>query len=61
MYHGVIGEFERATGIPAIMNTSFNLDDEPIVGSPLDAIKTFYSSAADCLAIGNALISKNSS
>lgn len=57
-FHRAITEFERLTGVPAIMNTSFNLDDEPIVNSPTDALRTFFSSSADYLAMGNALISK---
>ena len=44
----------------SIMNTSFNLEFEPIVCAPEDAIRTFYSSGADYLAMGDVLISKNS-
>lgn len=58
LYYRVIDEFRKLTGIPAVMNTSFNLDSEPIVCSPHDAIRTFYSSGADYLAIGDVLISK---
>ena len=58
-YHQLIKAFQQISGIPAIMNTSFNLEYEPIVCSPHDAIRTFYSSGADYLALGDALISKN--
>ncbi len=58
LYYRLIRDFQRISGIPAVMNTSFNLDFEPIVCSPHDAIRTFYSSGADYLAIGDALISK---
>src|SRR5579875_217798 len=45
-----------ARGHPeVVLNTSFNLADEPIVSSPLDAIRSFYASGLDCLAIGSAL------
>lgn len=58
LYYRLINEFRRISGVPAVMNTSFNLEFEPIVCSPHDAIRTFYSSGADFLAIGNALIGK---
>ncbi len=57
-YYDLIRNFQRLSGVPAVMNTSFNLDHEPIVCSPHDAIRTFYSSGADYLAIGDILISK---
>jgi carbamoyltransferase len=40
------------------MNTSFNLRGEPIVCSPTDAIRTFYSSGLDALILGNFLVEK---
>lgn len=58
LYHRLITEFEARTGVPAVMNTSFNLEYEPIVCSPHDAIRTFFSSGADHLAMGEFLISK---
>jgi carbamoyltransferase len=42
-----------------LINTSFNLRGEPIVSSPADALKTFYASGIDCLAIEDNLIEKN--
>lgn len=57
-YAALIGAFARRTGLPMLLNTSFNLRGEPIVSSPFDALQTFYFCDMDCLAIGNVLISK---
>ena len=45
-------EFGKRTGVPVVMNTSFNLRGEPIVANPTDAIRTFFSSGLDALVIG---------
>lgn len=58
LYYRMIKEFESLTGVPAVMNTSFNLDDEPIVCTPTDAVRTFFSSGIDHLAIGDYFVSK---
>jgi carbamoyltransferase len=55
----LIKEFEKKTGVPVILNTSFNLKGEPIVCSPKDAIRTFYSSGLDFLVLGDWLIAKS--
>jgi carbamoyltransferase len=57
-YHRVIREFERRTGIGAVLNTSFNLHGEPLVASPEDALSTFERSALPHLALDRWLISK---
>jgi len=57
-YHAVIREFEGRTGIGAVLNTSFNLHGEPIVGSAADAVDTFERSGLPHLALGHFLISK---
>ena len=57
-YHELIEEFFNLTGIPLILNTSFNLKGEPIVCTPEDAIKTFYSSGLDVLVLGDFLVRK---
>lgn len=57
-YHRVIREFERRTGIGAVLNTSFNLHGEPIVCTPEDALDTFERSGLPHLALGRWLISK---
>tara|TARA_B100000686_G_scaffold345264_2_gene429557 strand:- start:515 stop:2323 length:1809 start_codon:yes stop_codon:yes gene_type:complete len=48
-YYSIINEFKNITGVPAILNTSFNLHGEPIVNSIDDAIKTFFDSDMDGL------------
>ena len=58
LYYKLIDEFGRRTGVPVIMNTSFNLRGEPIVCSPTDAIRTFYSSGLDALVLGDRLVEK---
>jgi carbamoyltransferase len=57
-YYAVIREFERRTGVGAVLNTSFNLHGEPIVCSAADAVDTFERSGLPHLAIGHWLISK---
>lgn len=57
-YYDLIQEFGRLTGIPAVLNTSFNNYDEPIVTSPLDAIRTFYSSGLGAIVLGDHLVTK---
>ena len=57
-YYRVIREFERRTGIGAVLNTSFNLHGEPLVASAEDAVDTFERSGLPHLALGHWLISK---
>lgn len=57
-YHDLLLHFYKLTGVPAVINTSFNYADEPIVCTPFDAIRTFYGSGLDCLALGDCLIVK---
>ena len=57
-YHSLIQEFEKITGVGALMNTSFNIHGESIVGTPHDAIDTFLRCGLDHLFIGSWLISK---
>ncbi len=54
----LIREFENITGIPAVVNTSFNLRGEPIVCSPADAISCFQRSQMDYLVLGNYLVKR---
>jgi carbamoyltransferase len=58
LYYRLIDEFGKLTGVPVIMNTSFNLRGEAIVHTPTDAIRTFFSSGLDALVIGNFLVQK---
>jgi carbamoyltransferase len=57
-YHRLIQRFGEATGVPVLLNTSFNLRGEPIVASPADAYSTFRRSGLDLLALGPYLIRK---
>jgi carbamoyltransferase len=59
LYWALISEFERITGVAVVMNTSFNLRGEPIVSEPKDAIRTFFSSGLDFLAIGDCIVAKD--
>jgi carbamoyltransferase len=56
-YHALISEFERQTGVPVVLNTSFN-DNEPIVCRPEEAIDCFLRTKMDALALGNYLITR---
>jgi carbamoyltransferase len=58
LYWQLVHEFGQRTGVPVIMNTSFNLRGEPIVCSPTDAVRTFFSSGMDALVIGNFVVEK---
>lgn len=57
-YWSLIDEFRRLSGIPVVLNTSFNVMGEPIVSTPADAIRTFRASGMDCLALGDYIIEK---
>ncbi|MBI1847665.1 MAG: hypothetical protein HYR86_11925 [Candidatus Rokubacteria bacterium] len=57
-YHRVLREFERRTGIGAVLNTSYNLHGEPLVCSAADAVDTFERSGLPHLALGRWMISK---
>jgi len=59
VYYELISEFYRLTGIPAVLNTSFNLSHEPIVENPEQAIFDFLNTQMDGLVIENYLIFKN--
>lgn len=58
-YYDLIKAFEKKTGCPVIINTSFNVRGEPIVESPKDAVNCFLHTQMDHLVIGNCLISKS--
>ena len=58
LFHRLTSEFHRRTGVPVVMNTSFNLRGEPIVCSVPDALRTFFTSGMDALIIGSFLIDK---
>ncbi|MDD2753517.1 MAG: carbamoyltransferase C-terminal domain-containing protein [Candidatus Portnoybacteria bacterium] len=54
----LLDEFEERAGVPVLLNTSFNLNGEPIVNSPEDALKTFFTSGIEALFIEDYLIEK---
>src|SRR5260370_26936161 len=56
LYWRLIDEFEKRTGVPVIMNTSFNLRGEAIVHTPTHAIRTFFSCCMDRLVMGSLLL-----
>ena len=57
-FHALIRAFARLTGVPVVLNTSFNLNGEPIVESPADAVRTFMTSGLEALVIGRHLLRK---
>lgn len=58
LYYDLISEFDRITGVPVILNTSFNVKGEPIVFSPEDAIKCFLKTDIDYLILENYIVKK---
>ena len=58
LYYKMIKSFANKTGVPVVLNTSFNLRGEPIVNTPEDAISTFSRSGIDSLYLGDYLIKK---
>jgi carbamoyltransferase len=58
-FHRVIEEFDRRTGVPVILNTSYNLRGEPIVHTPGEAIHDFLMTGMDALLLGNFLLDKS--
>ncbi len=57
-YYELLKEFKNTTGVPVLINTSFNTLGKPIVNSPRDAVECFWSSPFDALVIGSFLIEK---
>jgi carbamoyltransferase len=57
-YYQLIERFAQATGMPALLNTSFNLKGEPIVTTPANAFSTFSKSEMDVLVLGNFIAEK---
>ena len=57
-YYRLIENFGQATGVPVLLNTSFNLKGEPIVNTPREAFRTFVQSGMDILVLGDYVIGK---
>ncbi|MFL5801536.1 MAG: carbamoyltransferase C-terminal domain-containing protein, partial [Roseiflexaceae bacterium] len=58
VYYDLLRAFRARTGVPVLVNTSFNTRGEPIVCSPCDAIECFWTSPLDALVIGSFLLEK---
>ena len=58
LFHRVIQGFGEATGVPVLLNTSFNVRGGPIVNTPEEALNTFLASGIDTLVMGNYLLHK---
>lgn len=57
-YHALLSMFKARTGCPVVVNTSFNVRGEPIVGSPEDAFRCFMGTEIETLAVGNCFLRK---
>jgi carbamoyltransferase len=57
-YYGLVERFGQVTGVPVLLNTSFNLRGEPMVSSPRDAYNTFINSSLDMLVMNNIVVKK---
>ena len=57
-YHAMIAAFLERTGIPMVVNTSFNTGGEPIVMTPKHALKSFARLGADSLVLGDSLVTR---
>lgn len=57
-YHRLIERFWQSSGVPVVLNTSFNLRGEPIVTSPADALNTFAKSEMDTLVLEDLMVDK---
>jgi carbamoyltransferase len=55
-FYKIIEAYRKRTGLPTVINTSFNIHEEPIVCTPADAVRAFTSGHLDYLAIGNFLV-----
>ena len=58
LFYNLLKSFKKVTKCPILVNTSFNIKDEPIVCNPSDAINCFFKTGMDILVIGNYLIKK---
>lgn len=58
IYHGILKEFYKKTNIGCLVNTSFNMHEEPIVSSPRDALRSFMDGAIDILVLENYIVKR---
>jgi carbamoyltransferase len=59
LYYDLLKAFQERTGVPVLVNTSFNTRGEPIVCTPRDAVESFWTSPLDALVIGSYLLEKS--
>jgi len=57
-FYELLRAFEKIKGVPVLLNTSFNVNQEPMVNSPVDAIRCFFGTGLDYLVMGNYLVKK---
>jgi carbamoyltransferase len=60
LFYELVTAFRDSTGVPMVLNTSFNVRGQPIVCSPADAYQCFFHTEADLLVLGNYLVERNS-
>ena len=58
LFYDLISRFKQATGVPGVLNTSFNASGEPIVCTPIDAVRCFERTGLDALFLGNVLATR---
>lgn len=58
LYHELISRFERESGVGVLVNTSLNINEQPLVNTPLEALHTYFCSGLDSLFLGNFYLSK---
>ena len=59
LYSRLIGEFAKATSVPMLINTSLNINEQPTVNAPLEALHTYFCSGLDVLYLGPYRLSKS--
>jgi carbamoyltransferase len=57
-FHDLVKRVGELTGVPVVVNTSFNVRGEPIVASPWDALRTFHNTGIDALVMGNFIVTE---
>ena len=57
-FHAILSAYHRRTKIPSVLNTSFNIHEEPIVCSPADSVATFLAGDLDCLVLEDLLVAR---
>ncbi|MGT2434917.1 carbamoyltransferase C-terminal domain-containing protein [Bradyrhizobium betae] len=59
LYSRLIGQFESATSLPVLINTSLNINEQPTVNAPLEALHTYFCSGLDVLYLGPYRLAKS--